>query len=456
LTRASRHDNNGDDVAGTYVRETIGQRVRRLRLEKKLSQADLTGPGVSHAHVSRIEKGERQPSLKAIRVLARRLGVTTEYLETGRSVPAHAERELRLSDAELELRMGRSLKRAEAVFRSELVPSRDPRRRTDEVFQARARAGLGLLASMRGDGDETITHLEAAIGSGYFPPETRPDLYRALGYAYMSAGAPARAVGLFQRCLDELRERKRDDATLEVRFGVYLASAYSARGYSEAARRALDEANARAEVATASSQVRISLLWAMAREAWMEDDSETALNHMRQAIDLLETTEDSYNLALAHLLCAQMMNLDSRGEEADRHLERAERLLILRGDTSDLGVLRAEQAKRAVALNRPDEAKALATEAGRLIGDDVRFVGTALHALAMAHAASGESAEAERYYRDALQTHSERRKWREAATVARDWAKLVRQLGREEDAFKLMERATLLMMRHGRAEAART
>ena len=57
------------------VGESIGQRLRRLRLEKGLSQRELAGPGVSYAYVSRIEGGQRHPSLRAIRVLARRLGV---------------------------------------------------------------------------------------------------------------------------------------------------------------------------------------------------------------------------------------------------------------------------------------------------------------------------------------------------------------------------------------------
>lgn len=64
-------------------RETIGQRVRRLRLERGLSQRELREPGVSYAHVSRIEAGTRQPSLKALRTLANRLGVTALYLELG-------------------------------------------------------------------------------------------------------------------------------------------------------------------------------------------------------------------------------------------------------------------------------------------------------------------------------------------------------------------------------------
>lgn len=63
--------------------ETVGQRLRRLRLEAGISQRELAGPGVSYAYISRIEAGTRRPSVKALRVLAERLGVMVEYLETG-------------------------------------------------------------------------------------------------------------------------------------------------------------------------------------------------------------------------------------------------------------------------------------------------------------------------------------------------------------------------------------
>src|SRR3954464_10998894 len=89
-----------------YVTETIGLRLRRLRLERALSQRELSGPGVSYAYISRIEAGTRQPSVKALRVLARKLGVSPEYLETGSDLRDVDSRELRLADAELALRLG--------------------------------------------------------------------------------------------------------------------------------------------------------------------------------------------------------------------------------------------------------------------------------------------------------------------------------------------------------------
>src|SRR5919198_1457112 len=81
--------------------ESIGQRLRRLRLERGLSQRDLASPGVSYAYISRIEAGARRPSVKALRMLAPKLGVSVEYLETGSDLRAADERELRLAAVEL-------------------------------------------------------------------------------------------------------------------------------------------------------------------------------------------------------------------------------------------------------------------------------------------------------------------------------------------------------------------
>ena len=125
------------------VEELIGKRIRRLRRRHGISQRNLAGPGVSYAFLSRIEAGERNPSLRAMRYLARRLGVTPHYIETGRAVSEEDERELRLADAELELRMDRDLAKAERAFLPEATPSDDPRSDRDALFAARAHAGLG-------------------------------------------------------------------------------------------------------------------------------------------------------------------------------------------------------------------------------------------------------------------------------------------------------------------------
>jgi ribosome-binding protein aMBF1 (putative translation factor) len=72
-----------DDVP-TRGAETVGERIRRLREERGLSQRELAEPGVSYAYVSRLEAGDRRASLQALRKLAAKLGVTPLYLEVGR------------------------------------------------------------------------------------------------------------------------------------------------------------------------------------------------------------------------------------------------------------------------------------------------------------------------------------------------------------------------------------
>src|SRR5438128_12422983 len=95
----------GDSVSEVSSREGVGQRLKRLRLERGFSQRDLSSPGVSYAYISRIEAGARTPSVKALRMLAAKLGVSVEYLETGRDIRETDARELQLADPELELRL---------------------------------------------------------------------------------------------------------------------------------------------------------------------------------------------------------------------------------------------------------------------------------------------------------------------------------------------------------------
>src|SRR5205807_2295582 len=169
--------------------ETIGQRLRRLRTERRLSQRELSSPGVSYAYISRIEAGTRQPSVKALRMLARKLGVSAEYLETGSELGAEEERELRLADAELKLRLDENAGEAEKVLLEVLEEAISA---GDRTAATRARITLGLAASQRGDDAASVELLEEAASSGEVSPRDRPDVYATLGRAYAALGTPGR------------------------------------------------------------------------------------------------------------------------------------------------------------------------------------------------------------------------------------------------------------------------
>src|SRR5712692_1801752 len=128
--------------------EGVGARLKRLRLARGFSQRDLSSPGVSYAYISRIEAGARTPSVKALRMLAQKLGVSVEYLETGRDLRDVDERELRLADAELELRLADDASAAEAKLRDILA---EAGKAGDNPSARRARIALGLAAAQRGN-----------------------------------------------------------------------------------------------------------------------------------------------------------------------------------------------------------------------------------------------------------------------------------------------------------------
>jgi transcriptional regulator with XRE-family HTH domain len=67
---------------------TIAQRIRQRRLELGLSLREASSEGVSATHIYRLEHGDRQPSMKALRSLATKLDVSVHWLETGEDDPA--------------------------------------------------------------------------------------------------------------------------------------------------------------------------------------------------------------------------------------------------------------------------------------------------------------------------------------------------------------------------------
>src|SRR3954447_19907544 len=138
--RATMGEDSMDPAAPN---ETIGQRLRRVRTERGLTQRSLACDGVSHAHISRIEAGTREASVKALRLLAARLGVTADYLERGADEPDRVMLARELEDADLALRLG-----TDPVVGARLRALHEHAGRLGEtVLAARAAALAGLAAA---------------------------------------------------------------------------------------------------------------------------------------------------------------------------------------------------------------------------------------------------------------------------------------------------------------------
>jgi tetratricopeptide (TPR) repeat protein len=419
--------------------ESIGERLKRLRRERGFSQRELSAPGVSYAYISRIEAGSRRPSVKALRLLARKLQVSPEYLETGSEIRDVDERELRLGEAELELRLAEDPQAAAETLRRVLDAAI---RAGDAPSAVRARVGLGLAAAQQAKHDEAVRELEAALESGDLSPSSRPDVFAALGRGYAAQGQPHKAVELFENCLDRVVEEAPDNTAAYIRFATYLSYALADLGDLRRAESVVKEAVKRAEP-LADPYTHIRLYWSLARLYEMEGRDAAALQYVRRAIALLEATEDTLNLAKAHLLCGTIMVSDARADEAARHLDKAESLLVRHGDVLDVANLRTEQAKCAVLLGRPEEAAAKAREALDLLAtdEDEALQGEAYAALGEALAALGDASDADEAFQSAVRLLAEHGRWRQCANAYRAWARFLRQVGREADALDALEKA---------------
>lgn len=428
--------------------ETIGRRLKRLRLERGLSQRELAAPGVSYAYISRIEAGTRQPSVKALRRLGAKLGVSAEYLETGSHLPPAGERELQLAELELAVRLG-DWKSAREPLEGVLA---DALAAGDREAALRARVALAIIARESGEAHETAALLEAAVEDEPFAPADRAELYGHLGYAYSDSGRPEAAVELFERCLETVRAQGAGPS-LEVRYAALLSYALADAGdlvrAEEVVRLALEAAESVDDPYT-----RIRLYWSLARLAHAASRPELALANARKALALLEATEDTLSIARAHLLAASILIGQGEAAKAVAHLDRAERLLGVAPSFADDAMLRVKRAQ--VAALRGDGAGAvdLARRALSAIGEELPAErGSAFSALADGLALEGSYDAADDAYTSAVELLEGRHQWREATQTCRAWARMLRTAGREQEALDVLDRAAELGLRAAPAEA---
>ena len=120
--------------------ETLGERIRRLRVQQGLSLAKVVGDDVSRAFLNQVEMGKARPSIRVLRLLAERLGTEVEYLLEGRQ--AGVDRELSLEKGRVLVAMGEP-KRALTALRAAVQAYDWPLGTDARLTQAEALIALG-------------------------------------------------------------------------------------------------------------------------------------------------------------------------------------------------------------------------------------------------------------------------------------------------------------------------
>ncbi|HXR12055.1 MAG TPA: helix-turn-helix domain-containing protein [Gaiellaceae bacterium] len=417
--------------------ETIGQRLKRLRLERGLSQRELAAPGVSYAYISRIEAGTRQPSVKALRKLAAKLGVSADFLETGSELDPAGARELRLTDLELAVRLGESdgvEQGLREVLESAIAAA-------DGTVAFRARVALAAIRETLEDMPAAITYLEAAIEDEPFDPADQVDVYAQLGRAYAAVGRLNQAVELFERCLDA----SSGNPSAEARYAAMLSYALTDVGEIGRAEEVVHAVLERMSE-TEDPYMRVRLYWSLARLAAAEGRATVALKNIRKAIALLESTEDGLNLGRAHVLAASIVLGSEDADGAAVHLDHAERLFGMNPAHQDLVEIKIQRARIATMRSDADAAVELAREALALEVPPADR-GHALAVLGDALALRGDGEAANAAYGEAVDILEAEGRWRPATNACRAWSHMLRDTGRETEALDVLDRAADLGMR---------
>ncbi|MDP9223063.1 MAG: helix-turn-helix domain-containing protein, partial [Actinomycetota bacterium] len=212
---------------------TLGSRLRRHRIARGLTQQELADPYYTHAYISTIEAGRRQPSRQALAHFASKLEVDFEELETGRPADLEAQLALDLQEARIALSSGRH---AEAVKSFEHIARRS-RRYGLVQLHAKAEQGNALVAERQGDLDEAIAlndrALELLVSE---PPSTRAEATAAKARCLHGLGDVRYAVHILESLIAEMERAKTAEPTALVRLSASLVLPYFDLGlYAKAA-----------------------------------------------------------------------------------------------------------------------------------------------------------------------------------------------------------------------------
>jgi transcriptional regulator with XRE-family HTH domain len=429
--------------------ESFSARLRRLRGERRLSQRQLSAAGISYAYISRLEAGDRQPSVRAIRLLARALGVTPEYLETGIDIPLADQLELRLADAELRLRLGDDDRAPTAVLR-EVLAEADAVAETE--LAARARIALGLAAFNAGSHAEAVEHLSAAVAAPSTDPVAHSSVYLTLASAHRFTGRPERAVEVLESAINRIEDDPAADAGIQIRLAVALSGALSHIGEFAAARTVLREA---ASFSDPDPRSQVRLVWSRALLSYREGRPRIAVRDMRRAIALLDQTEDSVELARAHLFCAEVSLWGGDLDLAQRHLPLAAQLRALPAEVRDLGVLESCEALLHARRAEHAAAETRARAALDALREAPADQGIAWTALALSLAGRGDLDEAADAFANGVAALIASEEYGQAASVSHEWKSQLQAAGQPTEPADAAARASELASRAGLAQHAR-
>lgn len=419
---------------------TLGQRLRELRLERGLSQAELAGDLVSPSYVSLIESDRRSPEREVLDGLAAKLGCSAFYLESGVAPEELTEQRLQLQFAEIALANGEVAEARERF--TELVTA------TSAEVKNVALWGLARVQEASGDLHAALRHMETLLDASRAGEPGAPGLLSLLMgrcRLYNRAGDFARSIDVGEDALREVRELGLGGSDDEIKLASTLVFSYWGRGDLFSAQHLAEQVIERADK-LGSRTAQGSAYWNAALVAEARGQLSLALDLASKTLALLSETSSPLGRSLAGIRVSYawlLLRCDPPGlDEADALLARAHEVLADLAFGPHLASCETEMARSALLRGRFDDAVSLAERAiARCEGTGAAEIDNARVVRGLALLMDGSVDEGDAAVSAAASRLAEAGSRLEAAQAWRDLAEALIQRGEPGKAIGALRRA---------------
>lgn len=282
-----------------------------------MSQAQLAGPDLSDSYVSLIESGKRTPTPVVARLLAERLGCTTEFLLHGIEPRQRIDTELGLRHAELELCHGDPAAAAERF--SEIIKAAGEE---NAMLAAHARLGRARALEAQGKLGQAVEAFERLRREAAAHPERLADLPLtvALSRCYQRAGDTLRARDLAGHALRQVARLGLTHGEIAVELASALVEAGVVHGQQNGGLSYVRQVLADNGIPVAvDREAEVHALWRASVTAAQGEDSALAVRLADDAIATGRPARMAVRLARIAMEWSRLAALDI----GDAHLDEA-------------------------------------------------------------------------------------------------------------------------------------
>ena len=366
------------DPLHPQIGQTVGARLRAARQAKKYTQGQLASPDFSVSYISAIERGQIQPSLRALEIFALRLGTTsTELLSTAPpgakgtaeiGSPIQSEEEIALQLLQAQVFIQQDAER-QAITLLRTLTSQP----LTTQQQIRLRYLLGWAYANLAMFQEAELALAEAEKLARDPGDyVRLRILNLLGTVHTSMHNFAQGLEYQQRCLESLQsEQQPGDTFFKIHVYTSMGLAYAQMDKFDEAIQAFGQAIALASQLTTTDQLAsmygdasldfarvndyyYALLFAdkllqlhfqdysnalrsemyhYLSRAMMRGDQQQALAYLQESLQEVAVREDQLSLASLTTHMAEWLFRNGSVDEAYENAQKASKLASSSGDT---------------------------------------------------------------------------------------------------------------------------